>query len=419
MRKYLDVLRIADFRRLWTGSTLSLLGDGASWTAMAWLAVTHGGAASLSLLGLCYTAPILVGGVLGGVVVDRYSRRMLLIVDSLCRGGAMGAVPLLALAGLFHLWQLYAAAAVCGLFKILPIAITPAVVPELVPRDRFAAGTALETIAQGVASLVGPAIGGALIPLLGAQAVLTLDAATFLAFPLFVLRMDHRLPRPSGPAGARADGSRSSWLPVVRLVLRDRPLLAITVAFSALNTAAGMLMVVQPWLAHDRLRDGAGVLGLLVAGLAAAELIGSFAGGTLDAATRPMLRIGACQLLAGTGLLLLLGGHLPAVLAGQLVFGAGSALATVSSQVVRYARTPPELLARTMTLMRTLMLGAIPLGSLVAGPLLAAHRYTATVLVMAGVTVVPGLLLCAVRVPAPPAGPDRPADSAEEHLVEG
>ncbi|MFE5404283.1 MFS transporter [Streptomyces sp. NPDC056580] len=416
MRKYLDVLRIADFRRLWTGSTLSLLGDGASWTAMAWLAVTHGGAASLSLLGLCYTAPILVGGVLGGAVVDRFSRRALLIVDSLCRGVAMGAVPLLALSGLFHLWQLYAAAAVCGLFKILPIAITPAVVPELVPQDRLATGTALETIAQGVASLTGPAIGGALIPLLGAQAVLVLDAATFLAFPLFVLRMDHRLPRPSGTADER---SRSSWVPVVRLVLRDRALLVITIAFSALNTAAGMLMVMQPWLAHDRLRDGAGVLGLLVAGLAAAELLGSFAGGTLNASARPMLRIGACQLLAGTGLLLFLGGHLPAILAGQLVFGVGSALATVSSQVVRYARTPPALLARTMTLMRTLMLGAIPLGSLLAGPLLAGQRYTATVLVMVAITVVPGLLMCAVRLPALPTTPPRPSASAEEHLVEG
>ncbi|MGW7383051.1 MFS transporter [Streptomyces sp. NPDC054794] len=400
MRTYMDVLRNGDYRKLWVGAVISLLGDGATWTALAWIAVSAGGAQTLAVLGVCYSAPVLLGGVLAGKVVDRFSRRALLVFDSMVRAAAMAVVPLLYVLDMLSVWHLYVVAAVYGLFKILPIGIIPAVLPDIVPKKQLDTAIALEAVAYGAAGLAGPALGGLLIPLIGGHWVLAVDAATYLVFAGLVLTMKARLgrpePDPKGTASAATadawDAERNSWKPVLRFLAGDKVMLVITIAFTAFNMAMGMLIVTQPWLAHEKLTGGATMLGIIVGGLAAAEMIGSLIAGAVKPAVKPMVRIGLLQLVAGGGLLLLLGIHPALILIGQAACGIPAMLMTVSSQSVRYQRTPEVLRARTMTLMRTLMHSAVPVGSFVAGPLLAGGHYTALVVTMAAVAGAPGLL---------------------------
>ena len=401
-RAYLEVLRERDFRLLWTGSVVSLIGDGSTWIALSWIAVTTGGVGSLTLLGVCYFAPILVGGPLAGWIVDRFSRRWILVVDCVLRGLVMLSVPLYAFFSEVPLTYLYAVAAVYGLLKIVPIGVVPAVIPDLVPKSGLSAAIALEITAASAAGLIGPAVGGALIPLIGAHGVLTVDALSYFVFAGAVLRMRSRLDRPPHRAGENI-ADRGSWRPVVTFLRRDTVMLVITIAFSTLNIGLGMLLVVQPWLAHERLPGGAVMLGVLVSVLAGAELIGSLIAGAVRPARRPMLRMGLLQLASGAGLLLLLPADPVLILAGQVVCGLTSAVLVVSSQTVRYERTPEELRGRTMTLMRTLMLSAVPLGSMLCGPLLDGGSYTTTVLVMAALIGLPGVLSLIVR----------------DHMVEG
>jgi len=154
----------------------------------------------------------------------------------------------------------------------------------------------------------------------------------------------------------------------------------------------GALTVIQPWLAHDRLIGGPQMLGLLVGVLAGAEMVGSLIAGAIRPALRPMLQIGLLQILAGAGLLFLLGVNPAMVLIGEVVAGLPAMLLTVSSQTVRYQRTPEHLRARTLTLMRTLMLGAFPVGAALAGPFLASGHYSQLILLLAVVAGAPGLL---------------------------
>ncbi|MGW7362019.1 MFS transporter [Streptomyces sp. NPDC054841] len=396
MRNYLEVLRNRDYRKLWIGAVISLLGDGATWTALAWIAVSTGGAKTLAVLGVCYSAPVLFGGVLAGKVVDRFSRRKLLVFDSVVRAAAMAAVPLLYVMDALSVWHLYAVAAVYGLFKILPIGIIPAVLPDLVPKKQLDTAIALEAVAYGAAGLAGPALGGLLIPFIGGHWVLGLDAVSYLVFAGLVMSMKARLDRPESATreagGKSAEAERSSWRPVLRFLVGDRVMLVITIAFTAFNMAMGMLIVTQPWLAHERLPGGATMLGLIVGVLAGAEMVGSLIAGAVKPAVRPMVRIGLLQLVAGGGLLLLLGANPVLILIGQAICGIPAMVMTVSSQSVRYQRTPEVLRARTMTLMRTLMHSAVPVGSFVAGPLLAGGHYSALVLTMAVVAGAPGLL---------------------------
>ena len=87
MRHYLRVLRRPGFRRLWAGSAVAAADDGMTFVALAWLVLARpGGTGQLGLLGVCYTAPVLAGGLAVGPLLDRFDKRVILVADC-WRGG--------------------------------------------------------------------------------------------------------------------------------------------------------------------------------------------------------------------------------------------------------------------------------------------------------------------------------------------
>ncbi len=399
MKAYLTVLRITDYRLLWIGLVLNLLGDGATFTALAWITVTRAGAAGLGVLGVCFTLPVLLGGAVIGPLLDRFSRRRLLIWDSVFRGLVVAAIPGLSALGLLGMWQLYAFATVYGLLKIIPLAGIPAVIPELVPADRLQTAMALESTAMGAASIAGPALGAALIAWIGPPNVLLLDAATYLVFAALIMAIKAPLARPAAtvsPDASTATGTSAGggggWAPVVRLLLRDRFLLLLTVGFALFNIAGGALLVALPWLAKFQYHSGPTVLGVMLAVSAGAELVGSLVSGAVQTSARQMLRIGVLQVVAGGVLLLMIPRALPWVLAALILNGILAGPLTVMGGVVRLTRIPNALRGRAMTLMRTVMSGALPLGAAAGGFLLAAGGYTALILVVGVLAAAPGVL---------------------------
>src|SRR5262245_36181740 len=124
-------LSVPAFRRVWAGATVSATGDSASWVAL--VALSLGTAhASLPILVALYTAPVAVGGLVAGWALDRFDRRRLMIGDSVLRGAAFASIPLAVLFGGLSAGQLYAVAAVYGLFKMIGLAGFPALIPSLV-----------------------------------------------------------------------------------------------------------------------------------------------------------------------------------------------------------------------------------------------------------------------------------------------
>jgi len=446
MKSYLSVLRLRDYRLLWSASVLNLIGDGATWTALSWLAISKAGAGALSVLAICYTMPVILGGAIVGPLLDRFSRRAVLITDSVIRGVLVASVPLVALVGDVALWQLYVVAGSYGLLKIVPLGAVPTIVPELVPKEKLQPAAALETIAYGAAGFAGPAIGGLLIPVIGGEAVLALDAGSYLIFALAIAAIRTSLARPepapapapqpgadAGPAGKKAKSGSGNWGwgPVIALLRADRVLLSITVGFALFNCAMGMLRVTNPWLAHNALPGGAHTLGLLLGAANGAGLIGSLIAGALKPSDRQMGRIGLLQIFAGASLGLLLILKLPVVLIGLVLSDMLSAPMTVSSQVVRMVRIPAEVRGRTMTFMRTLMNSTSPAGAAVAGAMLAAGSYRPVVIIMTLVAAVPGLFMyLAYRKtsfaeelglnasPEPEASTDAPSETASEATSE-
>jgi MFS family permease len=391
VRAYLRLLGSGDFGRVWLGASVSLLGDGMTLLALSWLVLNDGGTAQLSLLGVCFTAPVVLGGLAVGPVLDRFDKRTVLIVDSVLRAVCVGSVPLAAALGEVPTALPFVVAAVYGLLKMVPLAGFPAAIPQLVEESDLDTANALESLSFSVATVVGPALAGLLVGAMGAANVLLIDAATYLFFAAAVATVR----RPLAPPRRRAADDRGAprAKASVRVVARDKVIVATTVAFMAFNIADGMLLlVVGPWLAQNEL-GGATALGLLVATLAAGEFVGALlAGGR--AGRGSVRRIGMCQAGAALGFLAVLGAPQPVLVgAGYFLVGLLSAPMTVWAQSLRMRRIPREMHGRAFAGLRTLMQGTPPVGSAIAAPVLVHGGLGWTVAVMVALAGLPGLWL--------------------------
>jgi MFS family permease len=412
LRAYARVLGSGDFGRLWLGATVSLLGDGMTFLALAWLVLDEGGIGRLGLLGVCFTAPVVVGGLVVGPLLDRFDKRTLLIADSVFRAACVASVPVTAAVGHVPTGLPFAVAAVYGLLKMVPLAGFPAAIPQLVDEQDLDTANALESLSFSVSTVVGPAVAGVLVGAFGAPNVLIVDAVTYLVFAALAATVQKPLSPPCRPAVDAVPSGPSSPRRSLRTVAQDRVIVATTAAFMLFNIADGMLLlVIGPWLAKNELHGGASLLGRLTAALAAGEILGAaFAGGARFG--QPSVRlIGVFQVGAALAFLAVLGApRSPVVGAGFFAVGLFSAPMTVWAQSLRMRRVPPELHGRVFAALRTLMQGASPLGAAIAALLLDHGSLAASAVTMTVLAGFPGLCLALSHADSVPAS--APPDSA-------
>lgn len=390
MRSYRRTLGAADFRRLWLGATISTLGDGMTFVALSWLVLSgpHG-ATRLSLLAVCYTAPVVIGGLAAGPILDRFDKRTVLFADCVFRAALMSTIPITAALHTTPPALPFIAAAGYGLLKMLPLAGFPAAIPALVPESDLDTANALESLTFSIAGVLGPALSGLLIPTIGAANVLAIDSATFIIFAATIARVRHPL---------RATPTPHQPTPPLRALLNDKVIVRTTIAFMAFNIAEGMLLVAAPWLAKTHLPGGATTLGVLLALTATGEITGATLAGLRNTAT--ICAIGVVQLLAAACYLALLAPRIPILGAGFLLVGLLSAPMTVWAQTLRMRRIPPALHGRAFAVLRTLMQGTLPLGSLLVTPFVATGSVGRAAITMTLIAGLPALMLL-VRTPAP------------------
>ncbi len=174
----------ADFTKLWTGQTISLVGSQITFLALPLTAVLvlHATAPEMGLLTAAGALPSLFFGLLAGVWVDRRPRRPILIAADLGRGLLLGLIPLAALAGLLRIEQLYLIAFVMGTLSLFFDVAHRSFLPTLVGREQLVEGNSKLELSRSCAEIVGPGLAGGLIQLVTAPLAIALDAFSFLIF---------------------------------------------------------------------------------------------------------------------------------------------------------------------------------------------------------------------------------------------
>ena len=368
--RYQSIFRAPPFRAFWLGFTLSALGDAMTNVALIWYVyqTTHAPQA-VGLLLLCYTGPVIVGGLLAGSLLDRLNRRTVMLVDATFRGSVVALIPLLYALGHLALWHLYVVAVIYGLLYMITLAGAPSLIPSLVAQEQLATANALETLSYTLSSVCGPPLAGLLIVQLGAPNVLVLDALSYAAFALALTRIPARLGQPSlhSAVSGKQDARLSD---AFRLVRSNRVLLSTTLMYMIFNLGQGFLVVWLPILS-DRVGGGPEVYGLCLGAMAVGEVSGALLAGSIEVPLSLGVQICLGQTLAGVSLLLLLAGQqLWWVLPGLALLGLFSAPLTIWAQTLRMQIIPEALRGRTFALLRTLMQGTGPLASALAGVLL-------------------------------------------------
>src|SRR5947208_7615470 len=138
-------LRIRDFRRLWTGMTVSLLGDGIFLVAVAWQAYDLSNApTALALVGVAMSGTQVAFLLAGGIVSDRLDRRRVMVAADVLRGLSVAVLGLLSLSGVLELWEMVIIAGVYGAGSAFFGPAFDAIVPELVPADLLQQANSLD-----------------------------------------------------------------------------------------------------------------------------------------------------------------------------------------------------------------------------------------------------------------------------------
>ena len=264
--RLLRPLRVRNFALLWSGMTISLLGDGMYTVAIAWTAYELSGApTALSLVGLSATVPQLVLVLLGGVVSDRFERWRVMLGADVLRAVIVAMIGALALADVLRLWQLVALVALYGIGTAMFVPAITALVPELVPSDRLLEANALNQVSRPLMlRFLGPALGGLLIAKLGVGWAFVADAASFGASLAALVAIGR---------GAAAELERRVRSSIVREVgeglafARSQPWLLGTLLGSSLAMLFfyGPVYVLLPFVVKHVLGGSAGDLGLVFA----------------------------------------------------------------------------------------------------------------------------------------------------------
>lgn len=384
-------LSIPAFRRVWVGFTLSAAGDAASWIALVALCLGPADG-SLPILAAVYTAPVAIGGLGAGWMLDRFDRRRLIVIDSLVRAAAFASLPIVMIVAAPAALHLYLVAAGYGLLKMISLAGFPALIPSLVPDGKLEQANALEGMSFGLASLSGAALAGVGVATVGAAPVIALDAASYLALAIALLsvRGHGRSVRPIPRQGSEVRG-RGGFGGIIRLAVTHPVLRTTTIMFTLFNVGTGCLLVFLPLRAVD-LGLGSGGYGYLVAALTAGELLAAIVLARRRWRWPLRTSIVVAQVAAATATLVLIALSTVGTLGALVLLGLLTAPMTAWAQTLRMRVVPPERHGRLFALLRTTMQATPPLGAGL-GALLLPYGSAVTVLAVAAVMGLPALVL--------------------------
>lgn len=259
-----EPLRIRDFRLMWLGLAVSLMGDGIYFVALAWLVYDLSNSpTALSVVSVAWSVPVVAFVLVGGIASDRFDRRVVLVVGDVVRAVAVGMMGLLAVTGRAELWHIIVLAALYGMGEALFGPAFGAIVPDVVPRELLLQANSLDNFARPFGErLIGPALGGLIVASFGAGVGLLLDGASFAFSALAIAAM-----RPQRASEGAHPDSVLRDLKQGFAFVRSQTWLWGTLASAGITLlfVLGPWEVLLPFLARNELGSGADGLGLIYA----------------------------------------------------------------------------------------------------------------------------------------------------------
>jgi DHA3 family macrolide efflux protein-like MFS transporter len=353
-----ELLKTRSFGLLFSGQAISQIGDSMNKVALLWFVYDLTGSAfKMAIIGLLQTIPPLVFGPLIGVYLDRMKKKPVMIWVDLIRTGLVMLIPLLYAMGTLTLERLYLLVFVTSIVSTVFGPALASAVPFLVPRAQLTAANALIQSTSNIGLLIGPAVCGVGIAMIGAQNVLYLDAATFLVSALCLLPIRlHETPQARAQMANRATILQDLLVGFRFVFIQHRTVLLLMLTATLYSLGASAFVFLLPVFATQHLDASVVELGWLWSSLgigmvAASVWLARINQGDLQ----HRLRLIAAALAVGAVAVCTLGMLQAPVLAAALiiVFGGSTAVFTPIVWAMLQELTPAPLLGRVFTTFST------------------------------------------------------------------
>ena len=366
-RTFRSLRRHRNYRLFFAGQVVSVAGSWMQNVALAWLVIElTGSPLAVGALAFARFLPFTVLGLAAGVVADRLDTRRLVLGTQLAAMLVSVALAVVTLAGWGSLPLVYALAALGGITLVFDAPARQALTFQMVGPRELPNAVALNASVFNASRVIGPAIAGAMIAVIGTGWCFVVNAVSFLAViaALLAMRDDELREVERDPRATLLAGSREAFAWVAGDVRARTVLVTVTV----LSVVGFNFHVLVPLLASDALAVGPEGLGLLSAAFGLGALAGALGAASLRDATPRRFVAGALSF--GVLLAALAPVH-DATVAALLLVGLGVAftmLTTTANALVQLA-APARLRGRVIALYLFAFAGLTPLGGLVAGGL--------------------------------------------------
>jgi len=372
-------LREREFRLLFTGQSLSLVGDGMVNVALPFAVLDlTGSVTDVGVVFAAFTLPLVAFLLVGGVFADRFQPRGVMLASDLARFASQGLVAVLLVSGQARIWELVVLQAVRGVALAFFQPASTSLTPSTVPPELLQEANALRGLSLAFGQVIGPAVGGFVVAGIGPGWAIGIDSVSYAVSALFLvaLRLPRRAPLPPQPfLHDLVDGWRE---------FTARTWVWSNLAFIGVGNMAFNFTFVLGAVVAKRSLGGPGAWGLVVGAFG----LGAVIGGIVALRIRPRRPLVTANLVligsAVTPTVLALRPPLAVVVAGACVGGIGGTVFNAVWETVLQRHIPPERLSRVTAYDWFVSTVANPLGQASSGPIAGVIGIDATLAVAAG-----------------------------------
>ncbi len=364
---------MAGFSLVWLGQMISVLASSMTGFALTiWMFQQTRSTTAMGLMQVCFIAPFLLISPFAGAMVDRYNRKLMMMVSDLVAVTATLAILILQATGLLEFWHLYVTVLVQGLGSAFQWPAYLSAISLMVPKEQYGRANGMMSLIDSGPGVFAPILAGALLPFIGLTGILLIDVATFLlaVAALFLVTVPQPETTAEGEAGQGNLLQEAAY--GFKYIFARRPLLALLSTIMLLNLVQGLSggTLMAPMIL-SRTGDSSVALGAVQSAWA----VGGVLGGLLMSAWGgPKRRI--------RGMLL---GWIVFSLFGQVVLGLGQgliiwipavAIAAMSfpvtqgcSNAIWQAKVAPDVQGRVFSARRSIAWFVQPISPIMAGAL--------------------------------------------------
>jgi MFS transporter, DHA3 family, macrolide efflux protein len=360
------------FTIVWAGQLVSVMASSMTQFALTiWAYQETGSAMALGAMQTAFIVPFLLLTPFAGVWVDRYNRKMMMMVSDLAAVSATIGILILSLTGHLQIWYLYVAAAVNGMGNAFQWPAYSAAISTMIPKEKYNRANGMMSLVESGPGVLAPILAGLLLPIIKLTGILTIDVITFLLAIASLLVVN--IPQPphtvEGQAGQGNLFQEAAF--GFKYIFARKGLLGLLLFFICLNFVIGLAGSVAIPFILARTGNNSAISGAVESAFAIGAVLGGLIVSLWGGFKRQMKNIFLGEALTGLIILSLfgLGRGLPVWIAAGVLGNIFPVFTNGASQSIWQAKVAPDVQGRVFSARRMIAFITGPITPILAGAL--------------------------------------------------